>query len=100
MSRENWRFKVMAERCESCIFHPGNRMHLRRGRVASMVAECREVGGFIPCHERMTYVDEEEDGEPKVDYMESPVCNGFYEAHGHVSQAVQIAQRLEIVEFV
>jgi hypothetical protein len=45
--------RVMAERCPTCIFRPGNLMHLRRGQVKHMVAEVRKSEGCIPCHETL-----------------------------------------------
>lgn len=75
--------RVMAERCETCIFHPGNRMRLAPGRVASMVAACladREAGN-IPCHETL-------------DEPLQAICRGFYDAHGDKIALLQVADRL------
>lgn len=72
-------------------------MHLRKGRVASMVRECTRRQTYIPCHETMQpYEDmDEDDGN-----LDGPVCRGFFDAHGHVSQLVRIAGRLNAIEFV
>jgi len=90
--------QVLKEQCPTCIFRPGNQMALKRGRVASMVRECVATQSYIPCHETMTvkpgYEDEDE---PEMD---GPVCRGFYDAHGEVSQMVRIAGRLGALEFV
>ncbi len=90
--------QVLAEQCATCIFRPGNLMRLRPGRVRGMVAECTRTQGYIPCHETMEYDDEDEDGESPS--ATGPVCRGFYDAHGEVSQLVRIAERLDAIRFV
>ncbi|WP_234537693.1 hypothetical protein [Streptomyces shenzhenensis] len=56
--------RVCARRCDSCIFHPGNLMHLQPGRVASMVTRARETEGHVVCHKTLG--------------TESPaICRGF-----------------------
>lgn len=72
-------------------------MHLNSGRVAGMVRECARRQSFIPCHETLVYDDEDEDGETTAT---GPMCRGFYDAHGHVSQLLRIAERLNAVRFV
>ncbi|GAA2658759.1 hypothetical protein [Streptomyces vastus] len=42
--------RVCAEMCTTCIFRPGNPMHLQEGRVTAMVAEARAREGHITCH--------------------------------------------------
>lgn len=81
----NGRVHVKSEMCPTCIFRPGNLMHLEEGRVTGMVREGGE-GGCIPCHETLYQGGGE------------AVCRGFY--NGHRNQALQIAQRLGIVEEV
>lgn len=43
----------MAERCPTCIFRPGNLMHLQSGRVKDMLDKTRRADSCIPCHESM-----------------------------------------------
>lgn len=77
--------RVMRELCPTCIFHPGNRMHLNKGRVAGMVRDAlARDGGTIPCHE--TFDDKLQ-----------AICRGFYDAHGDRVQLLQIAQRLGFI---
>lgn len=85
--------EVLNEQCETCIFRPGNKMHLKKGRVAQMVRKCTQEQSFIPCHETMTHDDDEE-------HASGPVCRGFFDAHGHVSQLVHVAERLGMLSFV
>jgi hypothetical protein len=64
------RVHVMAERCATCIFRPGNLMELRRGRVRRMVDDAKQRGSAIACHETILGQREQE-----------AVCRGFYELH-------------------
>lgn len=89
--------QVRKAMCETCIFRPGNVMALRPGRVKGMVDECRETQSFIPCHETMVPVDPDNEDDER---MTGPVCKGFYDAHGEVSQLVRIAGRLGAIEEV
>ena len=74
---------VQQRMCGTCIFRPGNIMHLRDGRVEEMVAGCGDDGA-IPCHEHM-------------DTKTPGVCRGFYDRHRNA--VLQIATRLDRVTF-
>jgi hypothetical protein len=58
---------VLDEKCSTCIFRPGNLMHLREGTVEEMVQGCIEENTVIPCHQTL-------DG-PRA------VCRGLYDVH-------------------
>lgn len=72
---------VQRRMCDTCIFRPGNLMHLEDGRVEDMIANAGD-NGCIPCHE---FMDTDTPG----------VCNGFYTKHRN--QLLQIASRVGIV---
>jgi hypothetical protein len=72
---------VCAERCATCIFEPGNRMHLNRGRVRDMVDECKRIEGVIPCHKTL-------DGDQAI-------CCGFYELYGSQIMPLRLATVME-----
>lgn len=76
------RIHVMAERCETCIFQPGNRMHLARGRVRAMVDEIKRTDGCIPCHKTLGI-------------GANAVCRGQFDLHP--TQPLQIAERLGMI---
>ena len=44
---------VMGERCKTCVFRPGNLMHLATGRLAGMVRESEKAGSAIICHDTL-----------------------------------------------
>ena len=87
---------VLNEQCATCIFRPGNLMHLRPGRVKQMVAECQRRDTFIPCHEHMSHVGEDDE----VVTADSPVCRGFYDRYPGVGQLLRIMGRLGNLWFV
>jgi hypothetical protein len=69
--------------CDTCIFRPGNLMHLNEGRVEQMVRDATRLESCIPCHQTL-------DGKQAV-------CRGFYERHA--TAPLQIAARLGYLEF-
>lgn len=45
--------RIMAGPCSTCIFRPGNLMHLNEGRVKSMVADVVRGDSFTQCHKTL-----------------------------------------------
>lgn len=90
MSRHNvyrdGRVHVLSEMCATCIFRPGNLMHLRSGRVREMVDSARGDESTIVCHSTL---------EPGVD---DAACRGFFDRYP--TSTLQIAERLGFVTFV
>lgn len=74
---------VMREKCATCIFHPGNLMHLKPGVVAKMKRGSDERGTAIVCHEVMNT--------PRA-----AVCRGYYDNHD--SALLQVAERMGIIK--
>lgn len=82
------RVRLMAERCETCIFRPGNAMHLSSGRVREMVRDARANDSAIICHHTLNE-------------CEQAVCRGFYDlADDGPTAPLQIATRLDMLEIV
>ncbi|MFD5428257.1 hypothetical protein [Streptomyces sp. NPDC127084] len=48
-----WSVRVCEDRCVTCIFRPGNLMHLEPGRVAGMVNTAVADEGHIVCHKTL-----------------------------------------------
>lgn len=68
---------VLSEECATCIFRPGNLMHLMPRRVAGMVRNALANDSAIICHSTL---DKDE-----------AVCRGFYDRHQHNSASLRIA---------
>lgn len=82
----NGKVHVQRAMCNTCIFRPGNLMHLAPGRVEEMVEEAVRDEGCIPCHKNI----HGDGGEA--------VCRGFFD--NHRTQTLQIAERLGYIEWV
>ncbi len=79
---------VMAERCSTCIFRPGNLMHLDEGRAEDMEAEALAEMGCIPCHKTIHGEREQE-----------AICRGFYDRTRHRHGLLRLADQLGVITF-
>lgn len=79
--------RVQTEKCSTCIFRPGNLMHLEEGRVKDMVDACKEDQGVIPCHDTL--------GSSK-----QAICRGFFDSYQDDIQLVQMAVRMNFIKEV
>lgn len=80
----NDRVHVLARKCDTCIFHPGNRMQLSRGRVKELANAALRNGTAIICHETLSTGGQ-------------AICRGFYDRYGEQVAVLQIAQRMELI---
>ena len=78
------RVHVMAERCATCIFRPGNLMRLDRGRVADMAATAVQRESVIVCH-------------ATLNSDANAACRGYWDGYRWRVQALQLAERLNAV---
>jgi hypothetical protein len=83
----NGRVHVRRRMCATCIFRPGNLMHLDEGRRDKMVAGAVKNESCIPCHSHLH-------SGAKVE----PVCRGFYDNHATVT--IRLAEVMGIIEWV
>lgn len=49
------RVRLCADRCATCIFRPGNLMHLEPGRVKGMVEGAIAKQGHVTCHSTLAH---------------------------------------------
>lgn len=87
---------VMSSRCSTCVFRPGNPMHLRPGRLKSMTDHVQESGVPFSCHQTLPY------GEPKyvAHYGGAALCAGAVEAYADQTPLIGFARALGIIEKV
>lgn len=76
--------RLLSRQCGTCIFKPGNVMHLTTGRLSDMVAQCHANGSFIVCHDTLPH-----GAHP---HAEPAICRGFYDRYS--TQALQVIGRL------
>jgi hypothetical protein len=83
--RDSGRSRLLSRQCDTCVFRPGNLMHLRAGRLADLVADARRAESFVVCHETLPY-RECPDFEPAI-------CRGFKDAY--CTNYLRILERLD-----
>lgn len=74
---------VMEKACPTCIFRPGNKMHLAAGRVESMVASAKGADAAIVCHSTLFT-------------SENAVCRGF--ADRYATMPLRLATLMDKVK--
>ena len=80
----NGRVHVMHSMCSTCIFRPGNLMHLESGHVLNMVQQATKNESAIICHETL-------DGEQAV-------CHGFLKLHATIP--LRLAECLKVIKYI
>lgn len=74
---------LFAEKCATCVFRPGNPMHLAEGRLADLTEQNRKTGSMLICH-TTTY------GQAGREVM----CRGYWDAYASSSVVPQMMERL------
>ncbi|WP_430788138.1 hypothetical protein [Actinoplanes sp. G11-F43] len=81
---ETMRTRLLARMCDTCIFRPGNLMHLQQGRLRDLVDEARAAESFIICHSTLPGMAPEG--------VQPAVCRGF--ADRYRTRSLQIIERM------
>lgn len=76
---------ILAAKCSTCIYRPGNLMRLEPGRRESMEAEAVKGSGVIPCHKTLG--------------GREAVCRGYFDTQKHVVGLLSAAERLGLVRW-
>lgn len=76
---------VCERKCKTCIFRPGNLMHLTEGRRESMEAEAVANESVIPCHKTLG--------------PEAAVCRGYWDVHKRDVAALRLAVAMDLVVY-
>ncbi|MDH6466074.1 hypothetical protein M2302_006280 [Micromonospora sp. A200] len=76
--------RLLSRQCDTCVFAPGNKMHLAPGRLRDLVAEARARESFIVCHSTLPHY-RHPDAQPAI-------CRGF--ADRYRTQALRFIERL------
>ncbi|MFJ6199130.1 hypothetical protein [Micromonospora sp. NPDC092111] len=76
--------RLLSRPCDTCIFNPGNKMHLAVGRLRHLVTETCRQESYIVCHSTL----------PHYLYPDAKpaICRGF--ADRYRTQALQLMERL------
>ena len=76
------RTRLLSRQCATCIFRPGNPMHLTPGRLHQLVTDTLRETSYIVCHQTL----------PGISGALPGICRGF--ADRYDTQALQIIRRL------
>lgn len=79
---------VLSQKCDTCIFRPGNLMHLAEDRKNRMAAEAVANQSVIPCHKTIYGED-----------VKPAICRGYWDVHQKDVGLLQAAKRMGIVVY-
>jgi hypothetical protein len=82
--RDTMRTRLLARMCDTCVFRPGNLMHLRQGRLHDLVEQARAAQSYIVCHSTLPGT--------AAEGVQPAVCRGF--ADRYRTRALQVIGRL------
>jgi hypothetical protein len=75
--------RLLSEQCATCVFRPGNLMHLKAGRLKDLVDGNLAAGALLTCHET-TY------GQTPAEAL----CRGFWDRYRERANAYRVMERL------
>lgn len=87
---------VMTEKCSTCVFRPGNLMHLGPGRLKGMADQVQATGIPFSCHQSLPYSEEAY----RQHYNGAALCAGAVENYGDSSAILQMAEAMGLIEEV
>lgn len=67
--------RVLREQCSTCIYRPGNAMHLTPGRVREMTDLARASDGYVICHQTIGGAEYP----ANIGTRGEALCRGFYD---------------------
>ena len=83
---------VMSEKCSTCIFRPGNLMHLSPGKVKEMVDRSIGDESAITCHKTLPFAANHG--------QQQAVCRGFMESYAGQVSTLRLALHFGIIKEV
>lgn len=82
------RVHVLDQRCSTCVFRPGNLMHLHPGRLKNLIETNTANGSALTCHVTLAEWDAP---------VPPAVCRGFYDTHPTLP--LLLAAALDMITF-
>lgn len=78
------RLHVMAEKCETCVFRPGNLMELQPGRLKELIEKNLQADAALTCHDTL--------GTRK-----NAICRGFFDRYKHDVAGLRLGIALDVI---
>ena len=79
---------VLSDMCSTCVFRPGNLMHLPPGHLKGMTRGAIDDQSCIPCHSTI-----------RRDDVDPAICHGFYIRYASRIVALRLAHFLQIITY-
>jgi hypothetical protein len=87
IDRETGLCRLLSEQCSTCIGRPGDLMHLRPGRLKTLIAQNTGDGTMgLVCHQTLEYGDHPDFG--------NALCRWFYDTYGHLTNGIRVMERI------
>lgn len=80
---------ILDEKCSTCVFRPGNLMHLSQGRLQDLVETNRAADTAFACHQTLPH-NNEYDAPPAV-------CRGYFDAYGSEVTPLRMATAMGLI---
>ncbi len=78
--------RLLSRPCATCIYRPGNLMHLQPGRLKAITAANLAADSYLVCHATLRDGEHPQAGEA--------VCRGWYDRFTNSTTFMQIGNRL------
>lgn len=80
---------TLDEKCSTCVFRPGNLMHLEQDRLKDLVQTNREADTAFACHQTLPHNHE---------YTADPaVCRGYFDAYSEEITPLRMAVAMGLI---
>jgi len=76
--------RLLADKCVTCIYRPGNLMHLNPGRREQMERDANARGSWIVCHRTLPISG--------IPVGRQGLCRGYWDVNKHHSAGCRLAQ--------
>lgn len=80
---------VLEDKCSTCVFRPGNLMHLSPGRLKDLSGGADDNQTAIICHQTL----------PTVGYPNQAICRGYWDSRKDTNPTLVLAAGADLVEF-
>lgn len=78
--------RLLSKQCATCVFRPGNPMHLGPGRLRDLIQANLDAGAFLICHDTLPYGEHPDYGRA--------MCRGYFDRYYDRTNLGRIMDRL------
>jgi hypothetical protein len=78
--RKTLKSRLLTRQCQTCIFRPGNPMHLAEGQLRDIVTHALADERFVICHDTLPY--------GQYPHARPAICRGFFDRYSTTALTV------------